>query len=184
MILKATPNLAKPFNCTATGVKWCGAKCCTKLGSYWPIRVYPMGCPYLSNTGCRLSVSDRPIDCLLYPLFINKNGTLVVHNHCYHRTWMCHPNVGVGAPLVDSIGEMLAELFGPVTLTGIRTKVMEGKECHFETTPEFDLHREVEQICMKYDHPIIPRTEITRQTLDILRAFVVGMPVSKHYHEV
>jgi hypothetical protein len=90
----------------------------------------------------------------------------------------------LGEPLVDSIGEMLAELFGPITFMEIREGVMYCNGTVFSTTPEFNLQREVEQICIKYDLPIIPRTEIKPVTPILLRDFVKDKPISKHYHEV
>ena len=117
-------------------------------------------------------------------MFINHNGTLTIHNKCYQKKWYCHENVGVGLPLIDNIGEMLAELFGCKTIKDIRGVVMEGKECYFETTQRFDLHREVEKICIKYDLPIIPRTQMDVGTLVALKKQVKGTPVSKHYREV
>jgi hypothetical protein len=109
MILKITPNVAKPFDCTKSGISRCHGDCCIKLRSYWPPRAYQFGCEYLSNVGCTLSIQDRPIDCLIYPLFINHKGTLQIHNHCYHKKWMCNPNMGVGEKK-DSAGHTIPDM--------------------------------------------------------------------------
>ena len=186
MILKITPNIAKPFDCTKSGISRCHGKCCTNLPSFWPHRAYPFGCPYISAIGCTLSIQDRPIDCLIYPLFINYKGSLQIHNHCYHKKWMCNPNMGVGEPLVDNIGEMLVELFGLPAFLEMRASAMEGKWCQFSTTTEFDLQREVEELSIKFDLPIIPRRSISMELPDLIRENIRrnGIPVSKHYREV
>jgi hypothetical protein len=189
MIIKATANLAKPFDCNATGIKRCHGDCCIKIKSYWPLRAYqPSGCPYCSKTGCTLSIQDRPIDCLLYPLYMNGKGTLVVHNHCYHKKWMCHDNVGVGMPLIDSIKDCLIELFD-IEYPAMRQAVMRGEEYHFPTTKIFDKCREHENLSIKYDLPIIPRSEIKKDPdhmIQIAKEYIERhkRPVSAHFHEV
>jgi hypothetical protein len=99
---------------------------------------------------------------------------------------MCHPNVGVGEPLVDNIGEMLVELFGLPAFLEMRASTMEGKWCKFSTTAEFDLQREVEELSIKFDLPIIPRRSISMELPDLIRENIRrnGIPVSKHYREV
>lgn len=191
MEITITPNLAKPFDCNANGIKRCRGACCSRIKSYWPLRAHqPFGCPYYhSKDGCQLSVEDRPIDCLLYPLFINGNGTLVVHNHCYHKKWMCHDNVGVGSPLVESLKACLVELFGEEEYERIHSATMDGQRYTFQASEEFNKCREYEEICIKYDLPIIPRTEIKKDPdhlIQITKEYIArhNRPVSKHYHEV
>jgi hypothetical protein len=195
LILKITPAAAIQFDCTPDGIKKCRGKYCTNLRSYWPVRAYyPSLCPYLdTETGCKLTVKDRPIDCLLYPFFINKHGTMVVHNRCYGRNWICHENLRVGKPLVESLASCLIGLFGETTYTNMRGLVMEGKSYIFKTSEEFAFCRMVEDLCIKYDLPIIPRQVIMAdyrtngtQLLQAMEEGVImdGRPISPHYREV
>jgi hypothetical protein len=119
---------------------------------------------------------------------MNGKGTLVVHNHCYHKKWMCHANIGIGKPLIDSLKECLVELFG-IEYPAMRQAVMRGEEYHFPTTPVFDKCREYENLCIRYDLPIIPRTEVEKDPdhlIQITKEYIERhkRPVSAHYHEV
>ena len=187
MIIKTTPNIQMPFDCNADGIKRCHGACCTKIKTYWPLRAYqPSGCFFNSSRGCRLSLEDRPIDCLLYPLFINGSGTLVVHNRCYHKKFICRDNVNVGSPLVDSMKDCLTELFGEHEYLAIKDASENGRWYTFETTEKFDLQREYENLCIKYDLPIIPRSEICKDLLQLTKEYIVrhNRRVSNHFMEL
>lgn len=187
MIIKTTPNIQTPFDCNHNGIIKCRGACCIKIKSYWPLRAYqPAGCFFNSSRGCRLSMEDRPIDCLLYPLFINGNNTLVIHHHCFHKKWVCRDNVNKGLPLVDSLRECLVELFEEKEYQAIKEASESGRWYTFETTAKFDLQREYENLCIKYDLPIIPRSEVCKDLLQLTKEYIVrhNRPVSKFYREI
>jgi hypothetical protein len=194
MILTINPSAAIPFDCTPNGIKKCQGKCCTNLPSYWPQRAYDQArCPHLSPTGCKLTEKDRPIDCLIYPFFINDNGTLVVHNHCYHKKWFCHENLRLGPPLIVTLEECLTELFGKEQYRYMRDLVLVGKSYTFKPLAEFTYCRMVEDLCIKYDLPIIPRGETIKdfhergtKLLELMEENVArnNLKVSPHYRRM
>lgn len=130
--------LAKPHDCTLRGiVDRCGAGCC--YGSvYWPPRTAAdgQGCPLLGPGGCTLSVADRPVTCLLYPLLVNAQGMLVLHARATTERGICKGNFGRGPMLIDALAGQLTALFGADAVARVRADVVAGRDSWVDVPPD------------------------------------------------
>jgi 1-aminocyclopropane-1-carboxylate deaminase/D-cysteine desulfhydrase-like pyridoxal-dependent ACC family enzyme len=120
--------LRRNHDCTAEGIRdRCGGGCCNAVG-YWPPRATPgMACAHLTPQGCSLG-DDRPVTCHLYPLRLNENGTVVLHNRTTQKTSCCKTAHGNGPMLVDALARNLTLLFGEEEYTRIRDGVVRGED--------------------------------------------------------
>ena len=101
-----------PFNCNLNGIQNCKGGCCNS-SSFWPPKAYDNSiCGMLTKTGCILNDNEKPIDCLLYPLRINNNGTVILHHRTRFKKGICKGNCGIGQPLFYSIKNNIITLFG------------------------------------------------------------------------
>src|ERR1035437_5396454 len=102
---------SKKLDCTLRGVLTrCHGNCC-KLKKYWPPRVGWLkgleGCEHLTEKGCKWDEVDRPIDCLLYPFYINDNNNIVVHNRAMMPNFPCYPNKNLGPQLIIALFKII-----------------------------------------------------------------------------
>ena len=128
--------LAKQHDCTPRGIAdRCGGGCCTNV-NYWPPSTGTgAGCPYLGgpdNPGCTLSAADRPVTCLLSPLLVNANGTIVLHARATTGHGVCKGNFGRGPMLIDALQGQLTALFGPDAVARVRADVVAGRDSYFD----------------------------------------------------
>jgi hypothetical protein len=87
------PWARKKINCVASAiVNGCGGCCCSRKGwdtrNKWPIMSFGDGTTcdhFVAGSGCRLSLEERPIKCILYPFILNEQKTLVL----YGRALLC-----------------------------------------------------------------------------------------------
>src|SRR5262245_41267111 len=143
----------RPHDCTLRGIRnRCGAACCHGY-VYWPPRTGGYGdCPHLGLEGCTLDpVVDRPVTCLLYPVVLNKAGTLVLHNRATTAQGICKGNHGRGEPLIDSLADNLAALFGAEQVARVRAAVMEGRDSYFDVPEQVERAYEAEQLMDHYN---------------------------------
>src|SRR4030043_815558 len=121
--------MLKRFDCTPEGIRTkCRGKCC--YGPLWPGCTGKDGkCPFLGENGCKISdITKRPITCLLYPLKLNKNNTLVVHLKGILKNMPCEKCYGSGPLLIDLMGDTFSFIFGPDNFERIRNQVLGGKD--------------------------------------------------------
>lgn len=135
--------LRKRWDCTSafiTSRHGCGSCCKGKVAGYWPPRrVYPgetvARCYYLGPEGCTLSLNDKPIGCILTPLTLNHNRTLVVMHRLQFENSMCRGACGTGPPLIDALKDGLQALFGAEQWQRVRKEVMDGQDSEFHLPP-------------------------------------------------
>ncbi len=121
---------SKQVDCTAHGIaEVCGGRCC-KSQVFWPPTCGEDGCEHLEATGCTLDQRDKPVICLLYPLMLNKTGTLVLHNRLPTKTAPCGENYGQGPTVVEALADNLTTLFGKAESDRIRAEVEAGRDVH------------------------------------------------------
>ena len=125
---------SKRHNCTLAGiVSRCNAACCYGP-TFWPGRVgntpEDHRCQRLGPRGCTFSLEDKPISCLLYPLRLNKSGTLILHQRATYSRGICKGNFGdEGGPLlIDALRECLVVLFGQEQYKQARADVLAGSD--------------------------------------------------------
>lgn len=125
---------SKRHNCTVAGIiSKCHAACCHGP-SFWPGRVGNTPgnnrCQRLGPKGCTFSLEDKPISCLLYPLRLNKSGTLILHQRAVYANGICKGNFGDGdGPLlIDAIRDCLVVLFGKKQYEHARAEVLAGRD--------------------------------------------------------
>ena len=131
--------LATRHDCTLDGIlARCGGGCCTSGpgGTYWPAKAYgdaPMTpCGHLGADGCSMAPDQRPIKCLLYPLVVNDQGTVVRHFRAGLATSVCKGNAGQGPMLVDALAASLVALLGPAGYWRLRQHVLAGTDVTLE----------------------------------------------------
>jgi hypothetical protein len=131
----------KPYECTLRGIMTrCGGHCChSKV--FWPPtsgnQGGPGGCHWLGAEGCLLGPDKRPVTCLIYPLKLNKAGTLVIHHKAVVNKTLCSGNYGApDAPmLIDAIAEHMVALFGQQQYDRVRADVVAGRDSYFDVPP-------------------------------------------------
>jgi len=147
------------LDCTLQGITrpgGCHAGCCTAAsGNFWPARANPVprpdqGCFYLGSAGCTLSLEDRPVTCLLYPLMINHNGTIIFHQRALFPHMPCGPNNGRGPMVIEALAVPLSSLLGREVYHSMLMAVQRGEDIVIDVPPEIaeilDIeHREAEQ---------------------------------------
>jgi hypothetical protein len=127
---------AKQHECTLAGIlKRCAGRCCYGP-TFWPARAYDIGplhaCGNLGEHGCVLSPADKPVVCLLYPLKVNANNTLVLHAKAALPSGpICRGNHGEGPPLIVALEPSLTELFGAEQYARVRADVLAGRDSYF-----------------------------------------------------
>lgn len=129
--------LARPHDCSPSGIaKRCKGACCRK--PLWPGQAGTSeeGCDLLGDDGsCTLAIPKRPVTCLLYPLRLNQNGTVILHHRARMQRHWCGGNYGEGRPLVDSLKRSLVEIVGGANYTKLRKAVAEGRDLTLEIEP-------------------------------------------------
>jgi len=150
--------------CNLEGItKRCGGMCCSSP-SFWPPRAFQepevvnygrvvgngvglkrlgQSCGFLSDRGCTLDSSRRPVTCLLYPFTLNSRDTLVGHNRITTRRGICKGNHNNGPMIIDVIRDNLIALFGAEQVDRVRADIVEGRDSYFEV-PE-SVHRQLMQ---------------------------------------
>jgi Fe-S-cluster containining protein len=77
----------KPINCTLKGIMQECMGCCKERPGWvaetkYPIRAFGPGSKqcghFVEGKGCKWTIADRPMMCMLYPFVINKSDTLVI----------------------------------------------------------------------------------------------------------
>ena len=123
--------LTKRLDCTVKGITrqgGCGGRCC-KTKRYWPGMTGDGGvCPFLGFHGCAIPVGQRPVICLIYPLRLNKNGTLVAHDKAFMRGGVCRPCYNKGPYLIDALYAELAVLFGEEQTAAAYSEILCGRD--------------------------------------------------------
>jgi hypothetical protein len=134
--------LSQRHDCTVSGIlERCGGGCCTSGpgGTYWPARAYGdephTRCGYLGAQGCTLDPHERPVKCLLYPMVVNDQGTVVRHFRAGLPTSVCKGNAGNGPMLVDAMASSLVALLGPAGYWRVRQGVLAGTDTWVELDP-------------------------------------------------
>lgn len=118
----------KQVNCTLDGIqKVCGGGCC-KGTVFWPSRANGNVCKHLGEAGCTLPEPNKPITCLLYPLLINKSGTVILHHKVTTKTAPCGDNYGNGPMVIEAVAGHLTTLFGQATSDRIVAGVKAGQD--------------------------------------------------------
>lgn len=109
---------------------------------WWPASAAGIGkptpCHYLGDRGCTLSLDDRPVTCILYPLVFNKAGTLVNQMMTVFGNGVCKGNHGQGPPLIDALKPGLIALFGEDQYDRAREAVMAGGDAVFVVPPDVE----------------------------------------------
>ena len=137
---------SKRHNCTVAGIlSRCHAACCHGP-TFWPGRVgnteNNTRCQRLGDKGCTFPLKDKPISCLLYPLRLNKSGTLILHQRAVYAKGICKGNFGDGEGplLIDALKDCLVELFGLDQYKQARKDVLSGKDARLVPSAEL-LHQ-------------------------------------------
>lgn len=127
---------AKRHDCTLHGIlKRCGGMCCKNPHLWPPSAGGKGGCVHLGEKGCTLAPEDKPVVCHLYPLKLNGSGTLIVHHGAIFAKGMCKGNHGEGPPIIETVGESLAGLFGREQYERVHADVMAGRDSYFDVPP-------------------------------------------------
>ncbi len=132
---------SKAHDCTLTGIlARCGGACCYSVPprKYWPSSAANRpdhACHYMGAQGCTLTPADKPITCLLYPLRLNKNGSLVLHHRTMYATSCCAGNHGQGPPLIEAMEDSLVGLFGRPQYERVKAQILAGEDSFFTVTP-------------------------------------------------
>jgi hypothetical protein len=149
--------LARPHDCTLRGIMdRCGGVCC-RSKVFWPPRTGENGCPLLGPAGCTLSVDDRPVTCLLYPLRVR--GTSVAKHHVSTiPTMWCAGNDNRGPALVDAMRDQLVALFGADQYEHIRSEALAGRDVWVDVPPDVMAAYEAEMVEEEANVVPTPRT--------------------------
>ena len=131
---------SRRHECNLAGIRArCGGTCC-KSPSFWPPMASPhpevLGCVHLGPAGCTLAPKDKPIVCHLYPLTLNKNDKLVVHNRATTEKGRCKGNHNNGPMIIDVLKDSLIELFGEAQYNRVRADIVSGKDSYFVLSKE------------------------------------------------
>lgn len=162
----------RAHDCTLAGIAArCGGGCCANP-LYWPVNSSAggragLGCEHLGPQGCRWGLSDRPVTCLLYPLMLNKRGTLVLHARATTLRGICKGNHGQGPPLVVALAAQLTALFGGDEYERIRASVLAGRDCWVDVPALVLQAYELERAQEPLQEPPVARGTI-RQPLPVL----------------
>jgi hypothetical protein len=89
----------------------------------------------LGPDGCTFSVDDKPVTCALYPLTVNRAGTLILHHKAMMPTSPCKDAYRNGPMLVDALRDHLVSLFGPDQVARVRADVVAGRDSFFDVPP-------------------------------------------------
>lgn len=117
--------------CTAGGILHCNGRCCWGA-IFWPAKANPDTaagkCVYLGPQGCTLTMEQRPVTCLLYPLLV-KNDRLLVHHRSRFKGVSCYLNLGqCDIPLVELFKPTWVHLFGHEQYEMLRVNTQHGQE--------------------------------------------------------
>lgn len=149
--------LTKRFNCTLEHIldpDGCGGRCC-RNPSLWPPRAYPGSvCGHLSKTGCSLSMEQRPITCILFPIIPSKtspldpdNNTLIIYQRAIFPHSMCKGAYKKGPMVIDMCAKELTMIFGKEEYERVRSDLIAGKDSYFVISDEVlaEFQRDVDQ---------------------------------------
>ncbi len=115
-------NLLKNHRCD---YNICKGKCC-KGPTFWPGRASDDGeCINLYPSGCQIPIQNRPITCLLYPLVLNKNNTIIRHFRCRA---ICKTNCELGKPIIEELFWCFSSLFGNDQASYLKQEILKGKD--------------------------------------------------------
>lgn len=146
----------KTINCN---IEVCGGGCCINP-NFWPPKsgtINPGQCDFLTPTGCSLSFDDRPIDCNLYPLRLNKANTVVLHHRVQFKTKPCKENFGQGSMIIDSMRNCLVALFGVDQYVAMREAVMADRDFLVEVSDVLIARLQEEEELVEKNLPPIDR---------------------------
>lgn len=166
--------ITKRWNCTLefiTSKDGCGG-CCHGHPNYWPPQVQhdkplpgipgsEVRCNYLGPKGCTLSLRDKPIGCMLTPLMLNKQYTLVILNRYMFpvvRKGMCKEACGTGPMLIDTLKAQFCEIFGENQWRRVREDVINQRDSVFYLSPLYQREFEREgEAQARWEDPV-PRS--------------------------
>ena len=140
----------KNLDCTLSGIiNKCHGMCCSSP-TFWPPiagkkeedRGKP--CHHLGEKGCKFDLDDRPLNCLLYPLRLNKNNTLVWHVHGLLPHGACRPCYKSGPPVFEALKDHLTSLFGKEQVDKAAKEITRGHDTYFYPSDKIleDVRRE------------------------------------------
>lgn len=173
--------ITKHHDCTLHGISTrCGGVCCCSP-AFWPPKAYikpgyvskrenlvdngagkmmpGFACGHLTKNGCEFTLQDRPITCLLYPMVLNDNGTLVAHNRITTAKGVCRGNFGNGAMIIDTIRDNLCTLFGEPQVMRVRAEVVAGKDSYFIVPESIQRQYKHERHLESKNAPVPARTQ-------------------------
>ena len=154
---------SKPFCCTVEHIqKKCRGACCfNNNNNFWPGNSSGKeDCFYHSETGCTLSVDDRPIACLLFPLRIHSSGLIRMYHRALFTKGICKGAYRVGNMLIEEMGWALRSVFGDVVYEQAVLSVKKGKDFIFPATEQIQKILKYEEYCEKNKVPPTPRRKI------------------------
>lgn len=115
-------------------LRTCGGQCCRTRAFWPPSSGDENGCSMLGPRGCTLG-ADRPVVCQVYPLKLNKNGTLVG----YHRAKSVSCGKAWGLPegptLFEAMRPNFVNLFGAAQVRAAEAAMAAGKDPVFYVPP-------------------------------------------------
>lgn len=163
MILTASHKwLSKEIECNLVGIQRCTANCCKGL-YFYPSKSNidkdgnPIGyCKFLTPTGCSMSVKQKPLKCLLYPLII-KNNRLILHGRAICS--VCRNNYKKGGKsILEQNKDNLSEVFGEEIVLGMMKSILENhKDFKFTVPINVQMQLEKEDQLEKLNQVPVPR---------------------------
>lgn len=177
---------SKPFDCTLNGiVNRCEGGCCYKLHNLWPHRAFEnKECAFfVKGHGCSLTVDERPIDCLLYPMMFNEKGNIVLHQRTCFAHSVCKGNYGKGSPLIVNLRECLTSIFGKEQYELALRMVMSGQDATFHPSDEVVMQRDFEVLATQLNLKPIKRPEITQQIVKEAKEMVPEGSIGKWWEK-
>lgn len=121
----------KRVDCTTHGITkagGCAGKCCV-ISSFWPAKANDGGpCAHLGDAGCTLKPKDRPATCHLFPMIINKSGTMVGWGQMMNPTSICGPCANKGPMLIEAIRPGLEEIMPDTDWDDVTARLIAGND--------------------------------------------------------
>lgn len=122
----------KELNCCYDGIiNGCEGKCCKNVSCWVPIKDGKKigNCIYLGKDGCILTIKEKPIICLLYPLVIRKNSIIL---HYRGLSFCCKKCYKVGGKTIFQQNKNnLIEIFGEKTINEMEESINNQKDYEF-----------------------------------------------------
>jgi Fe-S-cluster containining protein len=121
-------------------------------------------CGMLSKNGCTLTANDKPLACLLYPVTINQNGTMVLHNRCTTAKGVCKGNFNEGPMVIDVLRDTFVHLFGQAQYSRVRINIIAGVDSYFEVPDLVWYQYHEEKIHEQNNTQPVPRSTVRLPT--------------------